>query len=171
MSVNGNKKGKCWERELCKKLEELFPTNKFQRVPQSGAFFGGKNRYRAEGAREDAKEILSGDIICPQGFPFSVECKSYKDFPFHKILKGECKELDEWIKQAESDAEVSRKNMIIFMKFNNIGQYVCFDKKLLQDINFHNYMLYINKYVVISYEEFESQYLRINVLREWLDVR
>ena len=165
MGVNGNKKGKNWERELCHKLEEQFD-DKFKRVPASGAHFGGSNISRAEGIREDAKEILSGDLICPLGFPFSIECKSYKAFPFHKILQGECKELDEWIEQARQDASLSDKEFIVFMKFNNIGAYVCLDLKNIKKMPL-NFMVYKNKYILMTMETFFDLVDSIDGIADW----
>ena len=67
--MNSNKKGKSWELEVAHLLEDAFE-GKFSRVPRSGAMFGGKNIKNIEGQRGDVKEIMSGDIITPIGFPF-----------------------------------------------------------------------------------------------------
>jgi hypothetical protein len=147
MGINGNRKGKCWERDFSKILGEIFG-GEFRRVPQSGAFFGGQNRSRAIGVREDAKEILSGDIIVPLNFPYSIECKSYKDLDFHKIIQGECKQLDTWLSQAESDAEFSKKKMLLAIKIVRKGEFVCVKESDVQGTVFENGMRYKNKYIL-----------------------
>ena len=38
-------KGKSWERDVCNFLSELYHDS-FIRVPNSGAYVGGKNEYR-----------------------------------------------------------------------------------------------------------------------------
>ena len=82
--MNSNKKGKSWELEASHLLQQYYGGT-FARVPRSGAMFGGKNIKYAEGQRTDVKEIMSGDIICPKDFPFSVETKSYSSFDFSKL--------------------------------------------------------------------------------------
>jgi Holliday junction resolvase len=149
MGINGNRKGKCWERDFSKILGETFG-GEFRRVPQSGAFFGGQNRSRAVGVREDAKEILSGDIIVPQNFPFSIECKSYKELDFHRIIRGESKQLDGWIEQAEDDAKFSNKKMLLAIKIKNKGEFICLNCSEVVDLLVDNFMVYKKNYILID---------------------
>ena len=79
MGGASKEKGNAWELEVAKFLEENFE-GKFSRVPRSGAMFGGENAENAEGERQDVVEILSGDIITPKDFPFTIEAKHYDDF-------------------------------------------------------------------------------------------
>ena len=157
--MNSNKKGKSWELEVAHTLEKTFK-GKFNRVPRSGGMFGGKNVLNAQGQREDVKEIMSGDIITPKKFPFSVEAKSYASFSFSKLYKGEYKLLDDWIAQAETDAKLSKKEMLIFMKFNYKGGFAVFRRdivssKLLHTSTFFsNYFIYRRKYIIMSIEQF-----------------
>ena len=74
--MNSNKKGKSWELEVAHLLSDVFEGN-FNRVPRSGGMFGGKNVIHAEGERDDVKEIMSGDIICPKDFPVVLK-KNWK---------------------------------------------------------------------------------------------
>ena len=157
--MNSNKKGKSWELEVAHLLSGVFEGN-FNRVPRSGGMFGGKNVTHAEGERDDVKEIMSGDIICPKGFPFSVEAKNYASFDFAKIYKGEHKELDDWISQAEADAALSGKEPLISMKFNYKGSFVVFKKDIVSSRLLHtstffsNYSIYKRKYVIMSMDKF-----------------
>jgi Holliday junction resolvase len=173
MGVNGKKKGNAFEREIANKFSEEF-NDTFKRVPMSGGLVGGVNRKIVEqGLREDAVEILAGDVISPEGFPFSIECKSYKDFEFHQVLQGENKVLDEWIKQAEDDAKVSNKEMFLVMKFVRKGVYVCThnldtscsDNKIEEQLD--NVMWYKGEYIIYTLEDFLKHKLSIDILREW----
>ena len=47
MSNKSKNKGKSWERDVCNFLSELY-NQSFIRVPNSGAFVGGKNEFRKE---------------------------------------------------------------------------------------------------------------------------
>ena len=86
MGASSKDKGNAWELEVAKFLEENFE-GKFSRVPRSGAMFGGENAENAEGERSDVVEILSGDIITPKEFPFTIEAKHYDDFKFSHFDK------------------------------------------------------------------------------------
>ena len=125
--INSKKKGNRVELEMAKILTKRFDKT-FKRVPMSGAF-GTINAN--EDIREDAKEILSGDLICPVGFLFSIEVKSRLDFNFWDMLADETtNEIDNWIKQVENDAKISNKEPLIIFKANNRKPFVLFPKRL-----------------------------------------
>jgi len=125
--INSKKKGNRVELEMAKILSKRFDKT-FKRVPMSGAF--GTINANTE-LREDAMEILSGDLICPVGFRFSVEVKSRLDFNFWDMLADETvNEIDDWIDQAEGDAKLSNKEPLIIFKANNRKPFVLFPKRL-----------------------------------------
>jgi hypothetical protein len=127
MAVNSKKKGNRVELQMAKILTDRFGQT-FKRVPMSGAF-GTINAH--ENIREDVKEILSGDLICPTGFRFSVEVKSRLDFNFWDLIADETvNEIDDWIKQAENDAKISNKEPLIIFKANNRKPFVLFPKRM-----------------------------------------
>ena len=45
--------------------------------------------HKNDNLREDAREILSGDLICPKNFAFSIECKGRGEFNFWDLLNDE----------------------------------------------------------------------------------
>lgn len=167
MSINSKRKGNSWELEFSKILTENFK-GVWKRAPMSGAIFGAGNRHRAEGVREDAQEILSGDLISPKDWPFSIECKSYKELEFHQIIKGQCKKLDEWIEQGTSDSVFCKKELFIAMKIVRKGCFVLFDAKYL-NVTPKNSMTYKGKYIIISLEEFLEQSKNILILKEFIN--
>jgi len=123
MTSPSKAKGNSWERKVADHLTALYG-QKFMRVPGSGAYIGGSNVYRKETLHEAQVRNFKGDIIPGESFPrFNAECKSYKDFPFHQLFQGSCKQLDEWIAQCMDVADQGDFN-IIFMKFNRKGTFV-----------------------------------------------
>jgi len=116
----GNKSkriGNTFEYEIRDVLREVTGDNSFERVPNSGAYFGGANQVRAITAREDLVEIMSGDLICPPNWRWVVECKNHEDVPYHQLFLGSgCKIIDEFLQQVSQDAETSSKEPLLFMK-------------------------------------------------------
>jgi hypothetical protein len=122
-------KGSGFEREIAKYLTDKY-SESFIRAPGSGAYVGGKNQSRKEVLHEGQVRSFKGDIVPGQSFTkMNVECKFYRDFPFHLILTGECKILDGWLEQLMDVADPNDCN-ILFMKFNRKGRYVCVQSKL-----------------------------------------
>jgi len=165
--INVGKKGKRFERELVGILIEQFGEG-FERVPRSGAIFGGINKKRADNQRNDVKEILSGDIIVPTNFNFSIEAKNYKEFPFHQLFEGKCSLLDGWIEQNNQDAELSGKKAIIFFKIDFKGIFVCVEEKIIDGILDTNYFRY-KDYVICSLETFLNNKYNIEILKYYWD--
>jgi hypothetical protein len=167
MTINSKRKGNSWELEFSKILTENFK-GVWKRAPMSGAIFGASNRHRAEGVREDAQEILSGDLISPKDWPFSVECKSYKELEFHQIIKGQCKKLDDWITQGESDSEFCKKKLFIAIKIVRKGCFVLLEKEGVTYLP-ENYILYKDKYMMFTLEEFLKNAHKIKSLKDFIN--
>lgn len=117
-------KGKGYENTVAKFLTETYG-EKFMRVPTSGAFLGGSNFDRRHTMTEGQVRAFKGDIIPPDAWQhFNCECKFYKEFKFH-LLYGTNSLLDGWIEETEATANQGDVNLI-FMKFNNIGEYMAY---------------------------------------------
>lgn len=116
-------KGNSFERVTADFLTNLY-SEKFIRAPGSGAYVGGKNTHRKQLLHEGQIRNFKGDIVPGQSFPkLNVECKSYKDFPFHQLFAQEIKVLEGWIEQCLDVADPGDFS-IIMMKFNRKGTYV-----------------------------------------------
>ena len=128
MTNKSKNKGKSWERDVCNFLSELY-NDSFIRVPNSGAYVGGKNEYRKDYLSEEQIKLARGDIVPPKKFPyFLAECKNYADFPFHLLLgKNSIAQLDTWIEQVEHDVTSDDDLWLLFIKITRKGTYVLFD--------------------------------------------
>ena len=154
-NVNSKRKGSNFERELCKMLEDLFGGT-FKRVPHSGAY----GTIHIDSLTESMKQTLTGDIITPEGFPFSIEAKFYKALPWNKIMQGECKQLDKWIEQSERDACTTNKDALVIFKLSHQGVFLVFDvdsiDKLITELP-ESFIKYKDK-IIISWDMFVGVY-------------
>lgn len=166
MAVNGQIKGKTFERDIVHILTEKFGPG-FSRIPQSGAAFGGSNFKRALGFSNNAIQCLTGDLITPDGYPFSIECKSHKDLAFNLLLSGSCQKMDEWISQSSQDAKLNNKEPIVVFKLNNKGIFVCLRSELINKIHIENYIKY-KIYTIITLEVFLQISKELEILKDFL---
>lgn len=126
MPSKSKTKGSGYERDMAKFLSETYDGS-FVRVPNSGAFIGGKNQVRTVMLSEGQIRSFKGDIIPPDDWKyFNCECKFYAEFPFHQLFThGTIGLLEEWVEQTMEVADDDDLN-VIFMKFNRRGQYVLY---------------------------------------------
>lgn len=159
---NKNKaKGNSAERELCSIFGEIFKET-FIRVPNSGAYQGGLNNFRAQYLSENQKQIMSNDIIPPTCFPnCALESKFYKDFEFHHLFRSEGNNtLNGWIKQVhESGIDMIKSFPMICFKINRKGWFTCVWKDKINDLNYtdlqhFNYHYNGNDYVIFELDTF-----------------
>ena len=131
--LNSKSKGSRIEREIAKKLTERFKKD-FIRTPMSGAYYTLNPGQLTEN--------LSGDIITPENFKYSIEIKGRKEITFHKVLNGA---FDEFIEQCEKDAFSVNKLPLIIVKLNNYPPF-CLVKNTKSDLHYKGYnILYLDK--------------------------
>jgi hypothetical protein len=126
MPSKSKTKGKTFEREVAKFLSETYGDS-FTRVPDSGAFTGGKNVIRKETLSENQIKSKKGDITPPDSWSkFNCEAKFYSDFPFHHLLvEKSIPMLEDWIDQTLQAADEGDCN-ILLMKFNRKGRFLAY---------------------------------------------
>jgi hypothetical protein len=159
MTSKAKAKGNAWEREICGFLGETLGGN-FQRVPNSGAYMGGKNVFRKEFLSDGQQRAAKGDIIPPDDLPkLNLEAKNYADIAFHQIINGECKQLDTWIDQTEEPADADDVSFTIF-KITRKGSWVAFKAELADHFKLHD-MSYVTyrkasgvTYIITDHEKF-----------------
>lgn len=160
MPSKGKAKGNGWEREVADFLSQLYGES-FVRVPNSGAFIGGKNSHRKTNLSEQQIRGFKGDIIPGPSFPrLNIEAKFYKDFAFHQAVTGSCKQLDDWINQILTTCDATDIN-ILAMKFNRKGAFIAHEIKHLPTldagpsyINYHNQKLHHGPWIIQEFEAF-----------------
>lgn len=145
MAAKSKNKGKGFERDLCKIFRELYNEN-FERVPNSGAFVGGKNAFRKSSLTEGQIRGTKGDIIPPDDWKyFNCEAKNYADFPFHHLVQNkEIPVLEQWLEQTQ-DAHDEGDLDMLFMKFDRKGIYWCIPKDLFFMFDIPRYVVYTSK--------------------------
>lgn len=156
--INSKAKGNRVELELAKKLTERFD-QEFKRVPMSGAW-ATNNKNSA--IREDAVEVLAGDIMCPKKFKFSVESKGRAEFNFWDLISdNDNAEVDQWIAQAEADAKLVGKEPLIYVKVNNRKPFVLFSCELIggylfdpEKTKYFGKILTYGKYLIMRFDYF-----------------
>lgn len=89
----------------------------FRRTPSSGAW-GKQGQSRFAKKSEDAAGDFHGDIVAPPeaNFPFSVECKCYREVEIYKALYGKSNVYDFWA-QCKRDTPEGMHPMLV-MKEN-----------------------------------------------------
>ena len=135
MSSKSKNKGKSWERDVCLFLSELY-NDSFIRVPNSGAYTGGKNEHRKEYLTDEQIKLSRGDIVPPKAFKhFVAECKNYAEFPFHQLIStGRVSLLDSWIEQVEHDVTNENDLWLLFIKITRKGSYVLYPINKLDNL-------------------------------------
>lgn len=147
MPSPSKQKGNAWERDVAKHLSEIFNEN-FMRVPNSGAYTGGANVFRVDNLTETQKRMMDGDIIVPESISnWKIECKNYKDLDFHGFFT-KSRQLDEWIKQAESGSK-----WFLIVKITRKCKFVCFTEEYSRNFTYSNYTHY-KKYIITDYTNF-----------------
>lgn len=133
MGSPSKNKGKNGERELAKILSDFF-NEPFSRVFGSGAFVGGSNAHRKASLSQTAIRSSKADLIAPDSMPkMVIECKWYKSFPWHQLVRNETIKLLEdpidnkgrggWITQVLASIDTGDE-WFLCMKFNNIDWFI-----------------------------------------------
>jgi hypothetical protein len=153
MTTKGKAKGNTGELKIAKFLTALYE-QQFIRVPNSGAFIGGKNSDRKNMMDETQISYFKSDLIPPSNMKrLVIESKFYKDFPFYKLSVDEdIKQLDSWIKQT---LDVIDKGDLWFVvvRINHKGSFALFDEAHLTEFQLTNHCRY-KTYVWTDFEPF-----------------
>lgn len=99
--LNSRNKGNSFERKICDLLNTRFSTTDFMRSPGSGAF--------ATSHRLPAHLKFYGDLLTPDSFAFTIECKKgYNKEGMASLFNGKS-EIWKFLDQAVTDAEKAGK--------------------------------------------------------------
>lgn len=162
MTSKSKAKGNAWELEVAKFLSATY-NESFLRIPSSGAFVGGKNKFRKSAIGAAQLQSKKGDIHPPEDWKhWNVECKSYADFPFHQLWTGDVKILDSWIQQQHEVEDKGDLNLIL-IKISRKDKWVVFPDNLnfTVDRSIH----YKNWYFT-SWDDFWSKQVNIDLVKQ-----
>jgi Holliday junction resolvase len=153
-------KGKGFEREVADLFGKVTGLH-WQRVPNSGAFIGGKNVGRIQQMSSSQVLLTRGDIIPPDEFKgICIECKFHKDFAFHQLFEKSI-ELEAWIEQCLVDYNVSGgKAFFVIFKVNRKGMFVCTKKSQFDNLNGLDYIYKNEAYRLCK---FDAEWLKLNL--------
>jgi hypothetical protein len=115
MAINGKRKGNAAELELSKILTKQFG-EPFARV---GASSGARVK-NTKTLSDTAKSVMTSDIICPQHFRFSVECKSVAASKNWWWFADNAM-IDSFLNQVTGDAQSVNKIPLLCVKVPNRG--------------------------------------------------
>ena len=150
MPSSSKSKGNRGEREVAAKLSKLFNLN-FERVPNSGAFTGGKNSVRINRLTKSQQLLTEGDLIVPDElYGMTVECKTYKKFSWNQLYSS-CKQLDDWIAQASNTDKV----WFLTFKINYCDTCVVFSQQYFEEFNIpDSFHIYKTNYIICEFDSF-----------------
>lgn len=122
-------KGKRFEREVAQYFTETF-NKPFQRVPNSGAFTGGKNQNRLKALSNTQIKLHRGDIIAPDEYNIVIECKNYhkKNFTggFVGLMQSYSSKFEDWLDEVRADADNTRIPYILAFKITGASTHIFF---------------------------------------------
>lgn len=164
MTSPSKSKGNSWERECAKILSDVFGYHFERNKNGSGSFTGGKNAKRKTYLSETQLLSFMADVLPPDEMKkMCVECKFYKEFPFHHFLiDKEIPLLDEWIEQ-QLDCINEDSFWFVSFKINRCGSYIAINEKLCSflDERLKNHSIYhykSEKYIITEFENFIKIY-------------
>ncbi len=151
-------KGSTFERDVAKMFNTHFNSNEFSRTMGSGAFVGNKNWNKRAGLTQELKNALASDIIAPNWFPFSIECKHYDDTPiYHNLLDQGDPTLTGWLEKAIRDAQNTQTIPMLIFKTTRKGVFVAYPSifdKLVTNIP-KNRLIYGN-FTITSWTNYKN---------------
>lgn len=127
------------------KIRDIFTDHfkiEFERVPTSGAL-----------------PYLKGDIWSPTHlviFPYTVECKHYKELEFNNLLTAKSNDLLSFWQQAIDEAKVMKKKPLVVFRWNRSKDFVMWND---EDIKLDDF--------VIHYKGFGLEF-NLAELSKWL---
>jgi len=149
---NSKVKGNKYENDVAKRLNKLFNTDEFQRTPGSGAF--------ATTHTLPEHLHISGDLITPKNFNYSIECKKGYSVDFGDIFKGSSTIIG-FIKQAERDIKKTNKKFLILYKKDYRDEIVIVDEEfpIQKEVRLNGkYFIYLSKdFFKLPYNVFFSK--------------
>ena len=156
MTSKSKTKGNKLERDIRDVLNNMYDTEEFARTPGSGAIMGQSNFRKNAGLEDVTKRTLGSDIICPEWFPFSIECKNYADKPnYSTIIKGDDKTLSGWLGETVFDSINFKQIPMLIFRTDRKGTHVVLPACFSPALNTSHELRY-NEFIIIGISQFEE---------------
>lgn len=155
--IKSGRKGKRIERLLCKLLNDRFSDlleahkdwGNFSRTIGSGNRWGQNVQLSQE-----AQNTFGGDVVCPPTFKFVVESKGgYDDIDLVSVFDEGHYEIDNWISQAEDEAERTKRLPVIVWKKNRKPQIAIVRNEDLPDTMDRVYELRYREWSMVAFDD------------------
>ena len=138
--INSRSKGSSFERKICNLLNSTFETKEFCRTPGSGAF------ATTHKLPEHLK--IHGDLITPEKFKFTIECKKgYNKENLSSLFSSNSK-LAEFISQAKKDSIKANKPFLIIWQQDRTDILCILDKCFIPTYRDMKYLTYKEHIIV-----------------------
>ncbi len=176
MASKSGEKGKRFERDIKEMLNKAYNTEEFTRTPGSGALMGQSNFRKNLGLEDSTKRVLGSDMICPDWFRFSIECKNYNDSPnYAAIIKTSDTKLDYWLAETLFDSINLKQTPMLFFRTTRKGTHVAFPRQFF-DIQ-PKYSVNYDCFTIMGVEHFEQfkqdfvtqNDLKFDDIQQWLN--
>lgn len=156
MTSKSKTKGNLLERDMRDLLNDVYDSTEFARTPGSGAIMGQGNFRKNIGLADTTKKTLGSDLICPEWFNFSIECKNYADKPnYATIIKGPDKTLDHWLAETCFDAINFEQMPMLFFRTSRKGTHCAIPAIFEQHLNLP-FSLKYRDFVIFGVEYLEQ---------------
>jgi hypothetical protein len=143
---HSGRKGKRGESNIVKLLTERFQ-KPFSRVIGSGA-------HSRRNLSEEAKKILTGDIVAPNDFRFTIESKhGYGEIDLCNVFEGGHRLIDEFMEQAQRDADHLHRKPMLCWKKDRMPILAFLKQEDLPDFRDFKMHLCYNAWVAVSLSE------------------
>lgn len=137
--INSKQKGNGYERKVCKILSK-WASEKFER--------------RSMG-------IPGTDIICPDWFPFEIECKKRNNWSFDDFFKGQSY-IEKWL------AKETNKPLILVISKNRYVDLACFELRAMAQFVYVGGMKGVPDHIKLNRNLCKIFCLKLADLLDWI---
>jgi len=142
--INSKSKGSAFERKVCNLLNSTFETKEFCRTPGSGAF--------ASTHKLPEHLKIHGDLITPEKFKFTIECKKgYNKENLSSLFSSNSK-LTSFITQSRKDSLKTNKPFMIIWQQDRCEILCILEKYLLCDYIEFKSLIY-KDYIIVRLKD------------------
>jgi hypothetical protein len=170
MAINSKKKGNAGEKYVVELLKKWWDDEHFIRNFLGGSGAAGTQLAGRNDVSSSLLEAMTGDIICPEGFPFSIESKFYETIDLYEVMRNpEKATVVEFWRQCKNDADRIKKIPLVIMRENRKQAYCMFPSsfdRFNSNLGFSRLTFMVDGELVhiAAWNDFSAFYTKENVL-------